>query len=54
MKREGAKIERKAVKAYLRRLLRKITDTEARQLVEQAIRWLEGRPARYRKRPGGL
>lgn len=52
--RQGAKIERKAVKAYLQRQLRKITNAEARAALERAIAWLHGRPARYRKRKGGL
>ncbi|MCS7261025.1 MAG: hypothetical protein NZ765_09615 [Anaerolineae bacterium] len=53
-KRQAAMIERKAVKAYLRRKLAKVTDPAARQVLEQTIRWVEGRPARYRKRKGGL
>lgn len=50
----GAEAERKATKAYLRRLIRGAPDRSTLLTVEAVLRWVQGRCDRYRKREGGL
>jgi hypothetical protein len=58
---EGAELERRAFKAYLKRCIKQaagISQKDGGPLVklwlEGAFKWVEGRSARYKKRKGGL
>lgn len=52
---EGARWERKAVRAYLRRRLLKDRLTQpAKSIVEEILKWVLTRQARYDKKKGGL
>lgn len=58
---EGAELERRAVKAHLKRSIKdadKISPKDGGPLVklwlEGALKWVEGRCKRYRERKGGL
>ena len=48
---EGAEAERRAFKAYLKRLVER---GAADNLLSQIKTWVQGRCDRYRKRKGGL
>ncbi len=51
LKSEGARLERKAVRAYLRRLIKNPPPTPP---IETVLAWILKREARYSKRTGGL
>jgi hypothetical protein len=54
LKSKGARLERKAVRAYVRRVLRHETDAWSASALKMVLRWLAGRQKRYDARPGGL
>jgi hypothetical protein len=55
---EGARLERKAVRAYLRRQLERVRDDihieYATNVLEEALNWILARQKRYDARKGGL
>lgn len=51
---EGARVERKAIRAYLRRLLRWTADASRVRAIEDVLKWVLSRQKRYDRRPGGL
>jgi hypothetical protein len=53
-KSEGARLERRAMRAYLRRVLLHETDAWSASALKMVLRWLAGRQKRYDARPGGL
>lgn len=57
---EGARVERKAVRAYLRRQIRDVSSLEgvgtlfAEERLQAVLAWVLERQQRYDKRAGGL
>ena len=52
---EGARLERDAMRDYLRRKIKKLWDnTSERETLEGALNWLLARQKRYDKQEGGL
>ena len=53
---EGARVERAAFRAYLRRLLKRLESSTmgVTDVAQDALHWVLMRQKRYAKRPGGL
>jgi hypothetical protein len=54
LKSEGARAERKAMRAYLRRKINAGNLDAASVELENVLAWVLGRMKRYRKKEGGL
>lgn len=53
-KSEGARYERKAMRAYLSRRIVKLVGNGAIIEAERILEWVKARQERYDKKPGGL
>lgn len=50
----GARMERKAIRRYLQRKLKKYNDESAYSVCKEMLQWVLTRQKRYDSRPGGL
>ena len=50
----GAQMERRAMRAYLRRQWKYHLNPTTRLTIDRILLWLDGRRKRYDRRPGGL
>lgn len=53
-KSEGARMERKAMRAYLQRKLKRGATVDQVESLTEIFEWVKSRQDRYDKQPGGL